>query len=304
MWIMAEGQDPAAAAVIEPQPAASTPAIPDGHGTYDTTTHITVPTADIDPRYEGRWSGVMGDAHKYQRAQEQGVFDDGVSDFVALARQNNMTPQALFEHITSAEPPPATTPPAQPGYVPPSPAAAPPPDLSQQPLTLEKFNQIREEDANQAALGETDRQLGEEFKDVADTLRAFKFNITDDGRPGDSIGELAQGVFNKALSQTMREDVPDWLTGDERQKRLDHISSTPSTPSQRQRAKSLFEAWWKDLANDNIARFAEGQESVPGGSLEGGAGGPPQIRPEDRPYEQDVDLVMGAVAASQAGRPT
>ena len=301
---MEDGQGPAAAVVVEPQPAASTPAIPEGHGTYDMGTHITVPTADIDARYEGRWSGVMGDAHKYQQGHDQGLFEPGVAEFAKLAKDNNITSQQMYDYITTVEQPPQPTPPAQPGHLQPTPApGAPPPDPSQQPLTLADFNKIRDEDANQAAISETNRQLGEEFKDVADTLRGFKFNIADDGRPGDSIAEVAEGVFNKALNRIMREDVPDWLTGDERKKRLDDLSKIPSTSSQRQRAKAIFEGQWRDLANDNVARFAKGQESVPGGSLEGGAGGPPQPQQGQLTYEQEVDQLKAAMMQSQQGLP-
>lgn len=300
---MAEGPAPAPAA----PPAAPEPAVtPEPQGqTYDPGTHVLVPKEQLG-YCEGRYGTAIRESHEYRTAKESGVLDDGVSDFVELARRNNMTAAQLMEHITSEDPVPPQTPPAQPGYgAPPAPAPPVPTDPNEQPLTVAKFNAIRQSDRAEAATAATQQQteqlLGQEYDAVATTLRDFKFSISDDGHPEGSVAEIAQGVMNKLITEVMRDEIPDNLTGDERQTMLKSLGGTPSTPAQREKAKALFQARWADLQNDAVSRFATNQEIVPGGSLEAGAGGPVQKRSDQMTYEEKVDQLAGAM--TQQGHP-
>jgi len=294
--------DPGIAAPVAPAPA------PEPQGsTYDPDTHIVVPKHNLAD-YDGRFGEALLDAKQYRQLKDQGLLDDGVLDFVTLGKDQFGSTRAAMDYITGAnQVPPGQQPPAQPASGQPAygqpaqPQFTPPVNPDEQPLTVGQFRQFQEANETAAQQKDRERQLNEEFVTVGNTLRGFKFNILDDGRPGDTNAEIGRSIFNGALNDEMKKDIPDWLSHDERVAAEKTISSTAASNAQIQRATELFKQRFADFKQNAVVDFVNNQESVPAGTLDAGPGGPVQKNFDEMSYEEQVAATDAGVRA-QTGR--
>lgn len=285
--------DPVAAPEPAPAPAPA-PVVPEGT-VYDSNTHVLVPKEQLGD-YDGRFGNVMRDAKAYAAGKADGRYDPGMDKILDLARQNGMTLDQVHDYITSDGS--VGGQPQQNQYDIPGqpPAGQQPPEA----LTVNRYQELRQQEraedtaARQAEAADTQRAtaFNSEREDVTKMLRDdFKYSFTEDGLPDGSRAIVAQQLFNSALNKVMKGDVPDWLPQEDRVKALSSIVSTPSTSSQRQKAKTLFTEWVTEFKNDAVAEFAEGQKSVPATTLGTGAGGPVTKDVKDMsPAEERAEL--------------
>jgi len=214
----------------------------------------------------GDWHKGVENLNAYQQAMASGAIQPELGAFI---RDNGLEPSTVMEFLRNA-----IAQPEAPASVPQSGGET----LGQ--FTPEAVAQIvgkaldekmsaREQAAAQRQMLTQARQTEANFTNSV--LKETKF-VTDTGERSPFADE-AEGIWSRVLATEMQNDVPAYITGDQRAKEVRRIFDLPASQEALSRAKERFVSRMRDFSNHLVSQFAQGQTNIPGASLSSGAGG-------------------------------
>lgn len=242
-------------------------------GTYDPSQYVLYAKADLSP-WQGRSGEMRKDAVFGQQAKSQRV-----DEMLTFLSQQDLTIGEVLDNWQKPVKPEAG-------------AAIENRTGEESPLTREAMLQMFDERDEKMRVESEAKEASRTEQEARDAEAQFGGQVLQEIgiKPDSANWKFGGEIFSRCIIDALDESVPEWTNDEQRRA----ITSGPSTPQIRARAKELFVKAWTDFQNETIAAYASGQSTIPATTLAGGAGGrPPAKQWEEMTHEERLKAMKG-----------
>jgi len=243
--------------------------------------YVQVPTEQLAP-WGGRFGETIREARLYQQAQETGVFS-------AYEQSQRLAPLAQrygYQSVDAMLDAMGEGPAADPGTT--DPTITEPqvnPGLTREEMRAEMQSVLREEKA-----AETRNSGIQSERDFVTTTLKERGLLDESGESKGGRGRIARAALDAAINEAIDAQVPEFVTGKQRDEMLQQARGNPANAAVLEQAKKQFGTWMDEFKAENVSAFATGQATTPDTTVQGGAAGSapaPDFEKQSKPEQRD-----------------